>query len=332
MTLQRRATGGGGPAAVPPIVHDVLSSPGQPLDADSRAFFEPRFGHDFSKVRVHADAKAAESARAVNAEAYTVGRDIVFAHGPSAPGTAGGMQVVAHELAHVVQQRAVAPDSSGPRVISSPSDAAEREAGSVAGRIAAGSSAVGSLGTAPAATLHRIGGITLPTGLRALDPKEVAILSPVFGSSLDYSAVHLSDAVGGGGRQYTVAGPYGIGGQVINIGPSAYKTPGSDPSLLIHESTHCWQSQHHSSATAFMTNSLASQAAAAAAGGDAYCYIPGKSFGSYGAEQIAQQVQRGEAPIISHISSVSKGAIDPENVLGLSLPHWEKRGAPGVKC
>src|SRR6266481_6002155 len=56
---------------VPPIVHEVLRSPGQPLDAATRAFMEPRFGHDFSRVRVHTDAKAAASARAVNALAYT---------------------------------------------------------------------------------------------------------------------------------------------------------------------------------------------------------------------------------------------------------------------
>src|SRR5437660_938345 len=72
---------------VPPIVHDVLNAPGQPLDAATRAFFEPRFGHDFSRVRVHTDAKAAESARAVNATAYTVGRDIVFGAAQYSPGT-----------------------------------------------------------------------------------------------------------------------------------------------------------------------------------------------------------------------------------------------------
>src|ERR1044071_4903932 len=65
---------------VPPIVHEVLRSPGQLLDRETRTFMEPRFGHDFSRVRLHTDAKAADSARAVNALAYTVGRNIVFAH------------------------------------------------------------------------------------------------------------------------------------------------------------------------------------------------------------------------------------------------------------
>src|SRR5258708_11313667 len=64
--------------AVPPIVHEVLNSSGQPLDASTRAFMEPRFGHDFSRVRVHSDPRATDSAREVNALAYTVGRDVVF--------------------------------------------------------------------------------------------------------------------------------------------------------------------------------------------------------------------------------------------------------------
>src|SRR5215212_3769005 len=71
--LQRGATDQADPFAAPPIVHDVLRSPGQPLDPTTRAFMEPRFGHDFSQVRVYADTKAAESARAVRALAYTVG-------------------------------------------------------------------------------------------------------------------------------------------------------------------------------------------------------------------------------------------------------------------
>jgi Domain of unknown function (DUF4157)/Transglycosylase SLT domain len=86
-------------------VHNILNSPGQPLDIATRSFMEPRFGHDFSNVRVHTDVKAAESARALNALAYTVGRDVVFGTGQYAPGTSVGMKLMAHELTHVVQQR-----------------------------------------------------------------------------------------------------------------------------------------------------------------------------------------------------------------------------------
>jgi len=102
--LQRRAANSNEPTTVPPIVHDVLRSPGQPLDPATLAFTEPRFGCDFSHVRVHTDAKAAESARAVNALAYTMGRDVVFSAGQYAPGTFDGRRLLAHELSHVVQQ------------------------------------------------------------------------------------------------------------------------------------------------------------------------------------------------------------------------------------
>ena len=87
-----------------PIVHDALRSPGQLLDPATRAFMEPRFGHDFSNVRVHSRGQAAASAEAVNAHAYTVGQNIVFANGKYEPGTDAGKQLIAHELAHVVQQ------------------------------------------------------------------------------------------------------------------------------------------------------------------------------------------------------------------------------------
>jgi hypothetical protein len=144
------------PSAVPPIVHEVLRSPGQPLDASTRAFMEPRFGHDFSRVptnaavqsiapaplmvsapddqlekqadvtadritrvletpisgrfdfsrvRIHTDARATASARDVNANAYTVGKDIVFGAGQFSTATHRGRRLIAHELAHVVQQR-----------------------------------------------------------------------------------------------------------------------------------------------------------------------------------------------------------------------------------
>jgi uncharacterized protein DUF4157 len=89
-----------------PEVEGVLRATGQPLDATTRAFFEPRFGHDFSRVRVHADATATKSAQAINALAYTVGREVIFASGQYAPATTAGRRLLAHELAHVVQQEA----------------------------------------------------------------------------------------------------------------------------------------------------------------------------------------------------------------------------------
>jgi hypothetical protein len=79
--------------------------PGAPLDAPTRRFMEARLGHDFTDVRVHTDAEAVASARGVDAKAYTVGSDLVFDAGRYAPHTPAGRRLIAHELAHVVQQR-----------------------------------------------------------------------------------------------------------------------------------------------------------------------------------------------------------------------------------
>lgn len=118
---------------IPGIVDDVVRSPGHPLDAQTRAFFQPRFQQDFSQVRVHTDEKAAASARAVDAVAYTVGSDVVFDSGRYAPGTGPGEKLLAHELAHVMQQgsRPMADGAS----VSQPSDPHEREAERVSDEI-----------------------------------------------------------------------------------------------------------------------------------------------------------------------------------------------------
>jgi hypothetical protein len=115
---------------IPPIVHDVLRSPGQPLDQAAPAYFESRFRHDFGHVRVHTDAKAAESTHAISALAYTLRRDVVFGAGGYRPETGEGRRLIAHKLAHVVQQSAgdlsqTVPDDTR---VSTPSDALEQEA------------------------------------------------------------------------------------------------------------------------------------------------------------------------------------------------------------
>jgi len=125
-SLQRTPALNTEPRSVPPIVHDVLRSQGQPLDVATRAFMEPRFGHDFGNVRVHADSKAAESARAVSAVAYTVGPNIAFASQEYAPGTNAGRKLLAHELTHVVQQEGSV--SREPLHVGRSDDAAEHEA------------------------------------------------------------------------------------------------------------------------------------------------------------------------------------------------------------
>jgi hypothetical protein len=115
------------PARVPSIVQDVLHSSGQPLDTATRAYMEPRFGHDFSRVRVHTDTRAARSTQAVDALAYTVGQHIAFDAGQYQPDTESGRQLIAHELTHVMQQSTVR-QSPGSELRIAGNNAAEQEA------------------------------------------------------------------------------------------------------------------------------------------------------------------------------------------------------------
>ena len=111
----------------PQVVRDVLRSHGRPLEPGVRSEMEDRLGHDFSRVRVHTDARAAQSARAVHADAYTVGTDVVFDRGRYAPADRAGRRLLAHELAHVVQQRDAVPLRAD-LPMAPPHDAAEHAA------------------------------------------------------------------------------------------------------------------------------------------------------------------------------------------------------------
>jgi len=156
-----------GSAEAPPIVHEVLHSQGRPLDAGTRSFMEPRFGHDFSGVRVHSDSRAAESARAVNALAYTVGNNVVFGAGQYAPGREGGQRLLAHELAHVVQQSAGGVSIQNKLAVGATGDAAELEAEAVADSImehGSGGQEMPWRLTPGAPTLRRV--YTTPQGIR----------------------------------------------------------------------------------------------------------------------------------------------------------------------
>ncbi len=112
--------------ALMPDVQEGLRTPSQQLDPATRAFMEPRFGHDFSRVRVHTDEAAARSAQQFDARAYTVGRDIVFGANQYAPETGRGQHLLAHELAHVAQQSEPSPEA--PTRVSAPEEHSERAA------------------------------------------------------------------------------------------------------------------------------------------------------------------------------------------------------------
>ncbi|GAB4201508.1 MAG: hypothetical protein OHK0022_23610 [Roseiflexaceae bacterium] len=122
--IQRAASGDIGGVETSPAVDasiaQMQSGGGNPLPASERSFFEGRFGHDFSQIRIHADSHAAETAQSLNARAFTVGTDIAFGPGEYQPGTSSGRHLLAHELTHTIQQtggiatkriqRKVAPD------------------------------------------------------------------------------------------------------------------------------------------------------------------------------------------------------------------------------
>jgi hypothetical protein len=118
-------------------VNNVLRLPGQPLDGETSAAMGSRFGRDFSQVRVHTDMTAAETAVELNAEAYTVGRHIVFAPGRYAPSVADGRRLLAHELTHVLQQGGVADAAASEISVGPVDDLFEREAERVADAVAA---------------------------------------------------------------------------------------------------------------------------------------------------------------------------------------------------
>lgn len=138
-TLQAQEIPGCRPKVIPKVQAHVnaMRGGGQPLPESVRAFFEPRFGYDFRQVRVHTGEQAATSARQVNALAYTVGRDIFFASDQHNPATFAGRWILAHELAHVVQQgsKSVAAHQE---IQSGVSDVYERQANAAASAVADG--------------------------------------------------------------------------------------------------------------------------------------------------------------------------------------------------
>ncbi len=159
--LQRASITATTTSVVPPVVHDVLRAPGRSLDAATRGALGARLGADFSHVRVHTDAQAAASARAVNALAYTVGRDVVFGAGQYAPTTPQGQRLLAHELTHVIQQGTASPDTTS-LAVGPTDDAFEREAASVAEGV----------GGVQAATDHRGGVLQREPDPQAPSPEQ----------------------------------------------------------------------------------------------------------------------------------------------------------------
>lgn len=129
------ADAGSGPAA---LAGEALRGPGQPLDGATQAVMSTRLGHDFSRVRIHADTRAAAAARALEARAYTVGSHVGFAPGTYAPHTSDGQQLVAHELVHTLQQRDARAPGAEPLSVAAPDGVHEGEAARLASATAPG--------------------------------------------------------------------------------------------------------------------------------------------------------------------------------------------------
>jgi hypothetical protein len=229
--LQRGVDGESG-SAPPHVVRDG----GSALPARVRSFFEPRFGRDLSSVRVHSDDRAASSARSVGALAYTVGQDVIFGSGHYAPDTAIGRRLLAHELAHVIQQggaqlgRQPEPDcgcSTGQpeRAIPVPS---------LLQRNGVPSGTAGEI--APSASIHHV----LNTPGQQLDAGTRAVLEPRFGQDFSGVRVH-SDPAAGRSAQSIGARAYTVGSHVV-FGAGEYRSGTADGRhLLAHELAHVVQ-------------------------------------------------------------------------------------------
>lgn len=199
--LQRKSNGGPQPSGIPSIVNTALNSPGRPLDTATRSTMESRFGHDFTGVRVHDDPVAAESARAVNARAYTVGQDIAFASGQYDPDSHEGSHLLAHELAHTVQQRGLQRAGNG---VSMSHDSEyvrlEREADAAAAAV--------TRGTTPTLTrnasqpiLSRAGdGTVAPAKSTAPKQKQSKLSGAVMNHTVTPTEVYSTPATGGVGQ------------------------------------------------------------------------------------------------------------------------------------
>lgn len=303
----------------PEIVQEVLETPGQALDERTRRQMEARFGHDFSRVRVHADTAAAESAEAVDALAYTVGRHVVFSRGAYAPGTARGRLLLSHELTHVVQQpQAAAP--VGPIAVDPVHSPGERHAQHAARAIAAGTALETQAGGYSRPVLQRtaagvfgggllgavagaglgflaggpigaligglVGGIAgafagdaLTAERRPLTSDERREAETVFGDSLNYDPIRVASA-----PLMSVGGYARTLPNVIYFPAEHFRDPDPIP-LLIHELTHCWQYQHGRSVATTLFHALFSSYDFGGERGLVRARAEGKHFTDFNTEQ-----------------------------------------------
>ena len=264
------------------VVPEVLRSPGGRLDGATRREMESRFNYDFSAVRLHTDARAAESADLLDARAYTVGNDVVFGARELAPGTPAGKRLLSHELVHVMQGRPasgesllrVGPvDSSAEREATALSDLAWAGGARIAHSVQSGlvqrtmKGAIlgGVLGAAGGATLGALagGGIgaliggavglvggaligeDISTKRRKLSAEEIKDAKEIFQDSIDYSKIEITRD-----SAYSVGAPRTIGNTIHlksdwgDFVKDTLDLTETGKETLIHEMTHVWQYQN----------------------------------------------------------------------------------------
>lgn len=281
--------------AAPADVSEVLNSAGHPLDPQTRSLMEAGLGHDLSSVRVHTDAGAAASARALNARAFTVGHHIAFAEGGYRTSTSGGRRLLAHELAHTIQQ--TGNEGTGMGSAAGMEAGVERGSHSVRygqpARIAAGQ-ANRSIQRQPARvtvrspvfeeTVTQLSDVAGRAGGRPLLDSERQLAEAVFGDSLSYDRIRL---VAVNALQFRTIGNNIYIPNDFSIADAYYAQ------TLIHELVHVWQYQR--GGTSYISHSLVAQIGGALRGSRnlAYDYVPvvGASFFDYNPEQQALVVE-----------------------------------------
>lgn len=236
-------------------VDEALASPGRPLESALKADMAQRFGHDFSKVRVHSGGAAEQSVREISAHAYTVGHDIVFGAGRYAPHTQDGRRLLAHELTHVVQQPR---DSS---IVQRDLDDWQRVQDNLE-----------NLRQSAEACYQ----LRQP---RRLNSIEEATATSVFGSALETSEVIISEG-----------GPMTIGGYARTLPDRIYFPEGSFTrsdflAYLIHEHTHVWQYQRGASIPGMVWEAVVGIYKYDDEEGLRKAWADGKAFGEFTTEQ-----------------------------------------------
>lgn len=282
--IQKQGNGLDGGTASESVTNQIESSRGggNRMSENTLNFMESRFGSDFSGVNIHTNSNAVQMSRELNAQAFTVGSDIYFNAGKYAPDSDSGRHLLAHELTHTVQQRG----------------GIDRKIqrgfwGTVGGVIVGGVGGFlvgGPIGAVVGGVAGGMAGDAVTTHTRSLNSNELMEAIKVFGSSLDYSKVSVTDS----------SALMPIGGYARTPGNTVYfpsgtlgRTDSGYFAFLIHELTHTWQTQHGVSVFTKIRNSLSSSNYNF--GGDAglkKAFDSGKCFNDFNTEAQASILEQ----------------------------------------